>query len=109
LARGAEFVEGADELAGDLLGSGLLDDETLHEVNQLALAQNGDRGRGGRLAFKVAAGTLGSLAILTGEDGDLVIGLLGGVGEGEAHPGAHLACGASADGVDDQQGRAGLG
>ena len=61
------------------------------------------------MAFEVAAGALRGFAILAGEDGDLVIGLVGGVGEGQAHAGAHLACGASADGVDDQQGRAGLG
>ena len=42
---GAELIEGANELTGDLLGGGLLDDVALHEVNQLAVAEDGNGGR----------------------------------------------------------------
>ena len=67
-------------------------------------------GRGcGRVAFKVAAGAIGGFAVLAGEDGDLVVGQVGGVAEREADAGAHFAGRAAADGVDDQQGCAGLG
>ena len=76
----AEFVEGADQFAGDLLGGGLLDDGALHQVDELAVAQDGDGGGAGRIAFKVAAGALSGFAVLAGEDGDLVVGLVGGVG-----------------------------
>ena len=72
---GAELIEGANQFAGNLLSGGLLDDEALHQVYQLAVAQDRNGGRGGRIAFKVAAGALCGLAILTGKDGDLVIGL----------------------------------
>ena len=105
----AELVEGADQFAGDLLGGGLLDDETLHEVDQLAVAQESDGGGGGRIAVEVAAGALGGFAVLAGEDGDFVVGKVGGVGERKAHAGAHLARRASADGVDNQQSCARLG
>ena len=106
---GAEFVEGADEFAGDLLGRGLLDDVALHEVDELAVAQDGDGGRAGGIAFEVAAGALRGFAILASEDRDLVIGLMGGVGQRQADAGTHLSRGASADGVDYQQGGARLG
>ena len=106
---GAELVEGADQFAGDLRGGGLLDDVALHQVDQLAVAQDGDGRRGGRVPLEVAAGALGGLAVLACKDGDLVVGQVGGVGNGHAHARAHLAGRASADGVDHQQGGAGCG
>ena len=48
----AELVEGANQFAGDLLRRGLLDHEALHQVDQLAVAQNGDRRRVGGLPSK---------------------------------------------------------
>jgi len=41
---GAELFEGANQLAGDLLGGGLLDDVALHQIDQLAVTHNGDGG-----------------------------------------------------------------
>jgi len=87
---GAEFVEGADQFAGDLRGGGLLDDGALHEVNQLAVAQDGDRRGSGRVAFEVAAGAISGFAVLSGEDCDFVIGKVGGAGQGEPYAGRIL-------------------
>ncbi len=71
---GAELVERADQFAGDLLRRGLLDHEALHQIDELAVAQDGDGRRGRRIALKIAARALRGFAILPGEDGDLVIG-----------------------------------
>ena len=87
---GAEGVEGAHEFAGDVLRGGLLDDGALHEVDQLAVAQDGDGGRAGRMAFKVAAGALRGFAVLAGKDSDLTIGRVGAIGESETDAGAQL-------------------
>ena len=87
---------------------GGLDGGALHQVDELAVAQDGDSRRGGRMTAEVTAGALGGVAILTGEDGDGVVGP-GGVLQRHAHAGAHLACGAAADGVDDEHRRAGGG
>ena len=103
---GAVGVEGAGEFLGDGGGGGVLDGRALHEVDELAVAEDGDGGRGGGMALEVAAGALGGLAILAGEDGDGLVGL-GGVLEGETDAGAHLAGGATADGVHDEHGGSG--
>ena len=101
-------VEGAGEFLGDGGRGGALDGGALHEVDELAVAQDGDGGRAGRIAGEVVAGALGGFGILPGEDGDGLAGG-GGVLQGHAHGGTHLAGGASADGVDHQQGGSGLG
>ena len=66
-------------------------------------------GEAGRITLKVAAGALCGFAVLAGEDGDLVVGLAGGVGQRHANAGTHLSRCAAADGVDDQQRCAGCG
>src|SRR5208337_5533491 len=94
-------VEGTHELAGDVLRGGLLDDGALHKVDQLAVAQNGDRRRAGRMAFEVAAGALRGFAVLTGKHSDLAIRRVGAVGERETDAGASFARRATANGVDE--------
>ena len=106
---GAEFVEGADQLAGDLLGGGLLDDVALHEIDQLAVAEDGDGWGAGRVALKVAAGAFGGFAVLAGEDGDFVVGRAGGVAKSQTDARAHFAGCTAADGVDYEKGCARLG
>jgi hypothetical protein len=105
---GAVGVEGAGEFLGNGGGVGGLDGGALHEVDELAVAQDGDGGRAGWVPGEVGAGALGGVAVLAGEDGD---GLGGqrAVLQRHAHGGAHLAGGATADGVDHQHGGAGLG
>src|ERR1700684_3422901 len=107
LAR-AEFVKGAGELFGNGLGCAALDNEALHEVHQLAIAKNGDGRRSGRIVFEVGAGALGSLAVLAGENGDLVIGS-DGIAQGQAQAWAHTAGSAAANGIDHDHGCAGGG
>jgi len=106
---GAELVEGTDQFAGDLLCRRLFNDEALHEVDQFSIAQNGYGRRGGRIAFEVAARSLSSVAILSGEDCDFAIGLIGRVGQSESHSGAHFARGTTTDRVNHKKGRSGLG
>ncbi len=104
----AELVEGADQFAGDLLCCRLLDDVALHQVDQLAVAQNRHCRRGRRLAFEVAPRTRRSLGVLTGKDCDLALGLVGRVGQRQAHARSHLAGGATTDGVHYEKRCAGL-
>jgi len=105
---GAELVEGPDQFAGDLLGGRLFDYKALHQVNQLAVAQDCDGGRGGRIALEIGSSALCGFAVLTGENGDLAIGLIWRVGESQPHSRPHLAGGTAADRVDYQESRSGL-
>src|SRR6185437_5886703 len=66
---GAVGVEGARQLLGDCRGRRGLDGRPLHEVDQLAVAEDGDGWGGGRVSAEVAAGALGGVAVLSGEDG----------------------------------------
>jgi hypothetical protein len=90
------------ERAGQLLRNGRsgrgLDRRALHQVNELAVAQNCNRGRGRRMAAEVAACLLGCFAVLTGEHCYRVVGL-GAMLHRKANAGAHLAGGASTDRV----------
>ena len=67
-------VEGAGQLLGDGWSGGSLDGGALHQVDKLAVTQNGDGGRGGRISGEVATGALGGLGILSGKDGEGVVG-----------------------------------
>jgi hypothetical protein len=105
---GAVGVERAGEFLSDGRCGRGFDGRALHEIDELAVAEDGDGGRGGRMTLEVAAGALGGFAVLAGEDGNGLIGR-GGVLEGEANAGTHLAGGATTDGVDDEKGGSGLG
>src|ERR1700743_1885005 len=73
----AELIEGARKFLCNGLSRVALDDETLHQIHELAVAQNSNRGRSRRIAFKVRAGALGRFTILTSENGDRLIGKSG--------------------------------
>src|SRR6185312_9499349 len=105
---GAVGVEGAGEFFGDGGRGGGLNRGALHEVDELAVAQNGDGRRGGRVSGEVATGFFRSVAVLSGEDGD-GLGGFGSVLHGHADGGAHLSGGTAANGVDDEHSGAGAG
>src|SRR5205807_137777 len=73
--RGAVGVESPCQFLGDNRSSRGFDRGALHQVDELAVAQDGDGGRSGRVAGEVAAGLLGGLAVLAGEDSDGLVGL----------------------------------
>src|SRR6185437_15945431 len=93
---------------GNLLRCGLLDDVALHEVDELAIAQDGDGRRTGRIVFEVAARAIASFSVLAGKNGDLAIGPVLGIGQRQTHARAHSARSASTNGVDDDHRCSGL-
>ena len=105
---GAVGVEGAGEFLRDGRGGAGLNGRALHEIDELAVAEDGNGRRGGWVAAEVAASLVRGVAVLAGEDGDGVV-RLGGVLHSHTDAGTHFAGSATADGVDDKHRRAGLG
>src|SRR5581483_4728343 len=91
----AELVEGSGQVSRDVLGVAIFDVATLHEIDELAIAKEADRGRRGGIVFKIAASLLGGVAVLAGKNADRLVGH-DGVFEGKAHARPHTAGGATA-------------
>ena len=100
--------ESACQLLADELCRRTLDHEALHQVHQLAVAHDGDRGRGSRLSFEVGAGTFRRLAVLTGEDSNALVRLRC-ILHSKPHARPHLAGSAATNGIDNDHGRPRLG
>src|SRR6185437_15765699 len=107
MPRSAEAVEGAHQLLGDLGGGATLDLVPFEHVHQLAVFEQAHRGRGWPVAGEIAARALGRVHIGAGEYGDGAVGALAML-QSERHAGAGFASGAAADGIDNDQGGAGL-
>src|SRR5664279_6475586 len=65
---GAEFVEGPGEFLSNALGRVHFNRGTLHQVNKIAIAQNGNCRGSRRVAIEVGASALGCFAVLSRED-----------------------------------------
>src|ERR1700722_7831338 len=65
--RRAVSIERALKLLGNRRSGRGLDRRTLHQVDQLAVAQNGNRRRGRRMSAKVATRLLSRVAVLSCE------------------------------------------
>src|SRR5215207_5428765 len=68
--RGAEAVEGLGQLLRDLLGKAVLDLVAFEHEDELAVFEESDLGRGGRVGREVLARLGRGLDVGAGEDGD---------------------------------------
>src|SRR6185369_3774809 len=103
----AVVVEHGLEIARHGIRVAPLDAVARHEVDQLAVLEEGDRRAARRDLRHVRPGAGRGFEVLAGEDGDdAVRSAL--VAESQADSGAGHAGGTAADGVDDQHRRAGL-
>src|ERR1700722_8176238 len=101
---GAEFVQRCFQVGGYGWGFAGFDVAARHHVNELAVAQNGDRRWRRRLSREIAAGALGGFEVLPSEHGKCFV-RSGGVLQSNADGGTHATRGASANGVHNHQGR----
>src|SRR5579872_3281587 len=90
----AELVQGGFQVSCDGGGFARFNITARHHVNQLAIAKNGDRGRRGGLAGKIAAGAFCGFGILAGKYGEGIV-RMSGILQSQTDRGTHAAGGAS--------------
>jgi hypothetical protein len=71
---GAKLVEGARQLLSDHWGRSRFDRRALHQVDELAIAQDGDGRRCRWMTVKIGTRPFGGLAVLSRKDRDRLIG-----------------------------------
>src|SRR6185312_15387737 len=104
---GAELVECFLQLGGNIHGLAMLDVAALHHVDNLSVAQQGNRGRRWWVSCKIRAGPIGSFLILTGKNTEQLL-RPAGVLQRSSDRRPHAPGGASADRVHHYHGRARL-
>src|ERR1700684_2400582 len=92
----AKLVESLLEFSSDVGGVAMLNIAALQHVDQLAVTQNGNGGRGRRVSRKVAASALGGGNILPGKYADQLL-RAAGVLQCHTYCGPHAPGGASAN------------
>src|ERR1700733_1619879 len=92
----AKLIESLLEFSSDVGGVAMLDVAALQHVNQFAVAQNGNGGRGRRASGKIAASALGGGNILPGKYADQLL-RSAGVLQRHTYRGPHAPGGASAN------------
>ena len=78
----------------------MLDVAALEHVNELAIAEDGNRRRRGTASSEIGTSALGGFGILPGKDGVHAV-RLSGVLQRHAHGRPHTAGGASTNGIDN--------
>src|SRR6185369_505125 len=104
---GAELVECFLQLGGNIHGLAMLDVAALHHVDNLSVAQQGNRRRRWWVSCKIRAGPIGSFLILTGKNTEQLL-RPAGVLQRSSDRRPHTAGGASANRVHHYHGRARL-
>src|SRR6476620_605092 len=98
----AEPIERVGQVRRDRVSGAAFDLPALEHEHDLAILQQADRRRAGRIAREVGACLRGRLDVLAGEDRRRVVGLHG-VAQRRSHRGACVASGAAAHGVHHHQ------